>query len=203
MAKESVSIKTVREQIVDHLRGEVISGNYKAGDPLRESKLAEQYGVSRGPIRDALLQLSKEGLLVASPNKGVRVRNHPLEKTNPIVTQLRRRLETHCLKEIFKNISNEDLLEWEKNLKEFKTACESRDMSAVVKHDMAFHRSIVDKAHDEGLVAIWIPIITHMLLPYSRHKNLMESYEEHRLILEAICNKDLKSAVKALEQNIQ
>ena len=203
MAKDSVSIKTVREQIVDHLRSEVLSGGYSGGDPLRESKLAERYGVSRGPIRDALLQLSKEGLLVASPNRGVRVRHKPSDKSHLIVAQLRRRLEGYCLKEIFNDISSDDLLEWEENLKAFKTACESGDMSAVVKHDMAFHRSIVDKADDEDLSAIWIPIITHMMLPYSRHKNLMESYEEHRLILEEICNKNLKGAVKALEQNIQ
>jgi len=198
-----ITIKTVREQIVEHLRSEVLSGTFTSGEPLREMKLAKQYGVSRGPIRDAFLQLTKEGLLEAVPNKGVRVKPMPSDRSHSIIARLRRQLEAYCLKDIFEKITNEDLLAWETALNAFKNACEAEDMTKAVKCDMEFHQSIVDKVGDTDISAIWIPLITHMMLPYSRHKNLIEAYEEHRQILVCISNKDLNGAVKALKNNIQ
>jgi DNA-binding GntR family transcriptional regulator len=53
------------------------------------------------------------------------------------------------------------------------------------------------------LVAIWVPVITHMMLPYSRHKDLMESYEEHRAIVVALSAGDAKTALERLWTNIQ
>ena len=58
--------RTIREQVADQIRADVISGKLAGGTSLREQALAEQYGVSRAPIRDALLQLTQEGLLVAN-----------------------------------------------------------------------------------------------------------------------------------------
>ena len=53
--------RTIREQVTNQIRDEVVAGNLPAGHPLREGELAERFGVSRGPIRDAFLQLSQEG----------------------------------------------------------------------------------------------------------------------------------------------
>jgi DNA-binding GntR family transcriptional regulator len=76
-------------------------------------------------------------------------------------------------------------------------------MSMVVEHDMAFHRSIVERVGDEGLTAIWLPVVTHMMLPYSRHRDLLESYEEHRKIFAAIREGDRSLAIERLRHNIQ
>lgn len=92
---------------------------------------------------------------------------------------------------------------WEANLEAFREACETSNMPAVVQHDLAFHRSIVERAKDDVLVAIWMPIITHLMLPYSRHKSLMESYKEHKQVFDAIKAGDLEKAVRRLEANIQ
>jgi GntR family transcriptional regulator, rspAB operon transcriptional repressor len=203
MKQNTLVHHTIREQIATHLRREVFSGQLAEGDVLREQKLAERFGVSRGPIRDALLQLTKEGLLVARQNRGVWVRERPHETIRPLVVELRRQVESFALETIFERIGPDDLLFWEENLEHFRNACEKGNMGAVVEHDMAFHRSIVEKVEDEGLLAIWLPIVTHMMLPYSRHQSLMESYGEHRGIVEAIEAEEREMAVKGLKDNIQ
>ena len=73
------SVRSMREQIVDTLRAEVLAGAWTNHAPVREQALAERFGVSRGPIRDALQELSREGVLVYRPNKGVRVNTPPAE----------------------------------------------------------------------------------------------------------------------------
>lgn len=195
--------RTIREQIVSHLRTELLTGQLSGGERLREQHLAERFGVSRGPIRDALLQLTNEGVLVARQNRGVNVREMPSETVRPLIVDLRRRLETFALDTIFDDIQPEDLEGWRVNLQSFGAACEQQDMPVVVERDIAFHRSIVERAGDEGLTAIWLPIITHMLLPYSRHRSLLESFREHGGILAAIESGDRALAVERLQQNIQ
>ena len=83
MPTETV-FRTMREQIVEYIRKDLLAGDLKAGDPLREKELAERFGVSRGPVRDALLQLTQEGLLVARPHRGVVVfdREAPRRRAN-------------------------------------------------------------------------------------------------------------------------
>ncbi|MEJ1974100.1 MAG: GntR family transcriptional regulator [Lacunisphaera sp.] len=196
-------MRTIREQIVDHLRTEVLSGSYQEGDALREQHLAKRYGVSRGPIRDALLQLTKEGLLVAQANRGVKVKKRPSEKSRQLFVSMRRQIETYALQEIFPTISAEDIAQWDLHLEQFKEACQQGVFSSVVQNDMAFHRSLIERVGDDDLTAVWIPLITHILLPYSRHKNLLESYAEHRAVVAAIKKRDLKGAIAALEKNIQ
>ena len=99
MANSTV-YRTIREQIVEQIRNDVLSGEIAAGESLREQKLAERFGVSRGPIRDALLQLTQEGLLVAQPNRGVRVGQGPSELIQPLVVALRRRIEAFALETV-------------------------------------------------------------------------------------------------------
>ena len=65
------SIRSVREQITDRLRDDILSGRLAEGERLQEAKLAERFGVSRGPIREVLAQLTHEGLVEAKPNCGV------------------------------------------------------------------------------------------------------------------------------------
>ena len=51
---------SIREQITGKIRDELVAGNFEAGLPLRETEMAKRFGVNRGPVRDAFLQLSQE-----------------------------------------------------------------------------------------------------------------------------------------------
>jgi DNA-binding GntR family transcriptional regulator len=195
--------RTIREQIADRIRADVLSGRLAEGTSLREQTLAEQYGVSRAPIRDALLQLTQEGLLVAKPNCGVKVGTSSIEDIQPIVVDLRRRIEVFALRKAFSTFTDADIAKLDETVEQLRAAAQQEDLSEIVRHDMALHRYILEATGNADLLAIWLPIVSRMMLHYSRHRDMMESHREHAAIVDAIRQGDKKAAVKALEANIQ
>ena len=83
MASETTPVRTIREQIADQLRADILSGNLPRGSKLREQHLAQRFGVSRGPIRDVLMQLGQQGLVMSEPNCGARVSDEAAEWMQP------------------------------------------------------------------------------------------------------------------------
>ena len=81
------------EKIFAQLRGEIIAGKYTARDFISESEIAERYGVSKAPVKDALHLLADQGYLVSYPRKGYMVNTFTNEEDNQI-QQIRRCLET-------------------------------------------------------------------------------------------------------------
>ena len=98
-----MNYRNVREQVTDRLREEILLGKFKTGEKVREIPLARRFGVSRGPIRDALLQLSQEGLLEAIPNRGVRVGKVWDQKLIPVMARVRFDLESFAISELIAN----------------------------------------------------------------------------------------------------
>jgi len=194
--------RNVREQVTDRLREEILLGKFKTGDPLREIPLAERFRVSRGPIRDALLQLSQEGLLDSVANRGVRVGKVWDQKLIPVMAKMRFDLENFAISELIANPSNEFFDKIRRNLRLFKLACEDGEMPAVVQLDLQFHRLFLRECGHVGLESVWLPLLGGMRLPYSRHKLLTESYFEHKQIADAIEQGDVAEATAALKKNI-
>jgi len=195
--------RTIREQVADRIRTDVLSGRLAEGTNLREHALAEQYGVSRAPIRDALLLLTQEGLLVAKPNCGVTVGSTANEAIQPLVVDLRRRIEVFALRDVFGRLTTSDVTNLEQTVEQLRSACAQEDIGEVVRHDMALHRYLLDTTSDSNLLAIWLPIVSRMMLHYSRHHDMMESHREHAAIVKAIRDGDKAAAIRALEANIQ
>src|SRR6266581_4316559 len=99
------SIRSVRIQIIDRLRDDILTGRLAEGERLHEAKLAERFGVSRGPIREVLAQLTHEGLLEAKPNCGVKVAPSDSESVRELIVPIRRVIETFALKHFFHEIN--------------------------------------------------------------------------------------------------
>ena len=194
---------TIPEQIVEQLRIEILSGQLVEGESLKAQELSERFGVSRGSIRTALMQLTQEGFLISNPNKGVKVAGESSNEIRPLLMALRRRIETFALMRIFNNITKEDLNNWKEILERLKKACEQGDVEAAIEHDMEFHRSIILKQGGRDILAVWIPIVVRKRMRYSRYRNLIDSYKEHRKIYEAILARDKNKAIKSLKANIK
>jgi DNA-binding GntR family transcriptional regulator len=196
-------IRTVREQITERLRHAILSGRFTSGQRLKEVELAGEFGVSRGPVRDALLQLTKEGVLEYRPNCGVEVAATAGDEVRRLLVALRRQIEAHALRAVVPTLTPDDLADWGAVLQRLRQACEADDMAAVVEYDMAFHRWIIDRAGEPDLLSIWLPITMRMRLVYSRHKSLRDVYPEHARVWRAARRGDAAAAVRAMEGNIR
>ena len=194
-------VRSVREQIVDTLRAEVLGGVWSNDAPVREQALAERFGVSRGPIRDALQQLSREGVLVYRPNKGVRVNTPPTEGERQLLQSLRREMEGYCLAQCLGRLTEADDEQLEGILAALTRACAKGDFSAIADCDLALHRYLVRRASGE-LEAVWQSITSRLLMDYSRIDRLDEIVAEHEAIVKAVKRRNLKAVLKAINANI-
>ncbi|MDB4474625.1 GntR family transcriptional regulator [Opitutaceae bacterium] len=195
--------RTIREQVVERLRNDVMGQVFEPGESLREFALAKRYAVSRSPIRDALLQLTQEGLLVATPNCGVKVASRMDDEVQPLVVDIRLRVEKFALDRVMKNVSETALALLRERLERNHTACREGVLSNIIKSDMDFHEAIVEEGGSEKLIGLWKQVTSAMMLHYERHGDWIESYREHVAIFEAIERGDRKAAKAALVTNIQ
>lgn len=200
---KTARVHTVRDQIADQLRSDLISGKFKPGERLREEDMADRFGVSRGPIRDVLLQLTKEGLLISRRNAGVMVNELPSPALQKLMVDLRLRIELFAVQNVVGKLSEEDFVDLDEYLEALGTALKKEDFTRATEVDIAFHRFIVERAGGVDLVNTWIPIVMRMRMNYQRISTPEQSIKEHQAIVDALQKQDSKAASAALKANIR
>ena len=195
-------IRSVRDQITDQLRNEILAHQHAPDQPMREQELAERFGTSRGPVRDVLLQLTKEGVLVYRPNAGVRVSTPPDKATRDVLMKLRKEIELHALPSFLKRLDANDEQMLAEILHSMERACIRKDLPGIVGSDVALHRYIVKRGAASELEEVWLNIAVRILMAYSRLPDPMDIYREHARIVAAIISRNLKASRTALTQNL-
>ena len=201
MMKSFPQRQEYRESISNVIRRDLISGKFKCDEPMREQKLATRFGTSRGPVRDALMQLTQEGVLVYQPNKGVRVSSLLTDEERDVVVAMRLELEKYCMSKFVPTASQDDLDNISFLLERLKDACEVASLPEVAENDLALHRYWVAQASPH-LESTWTGLSVRMIMKYSRLDNYEQSITEHTRIVEAILNRDVEKAVYFLGENI-
>ena len=97
------------EYIAGALRYAILQGRYGANQPLRQDQIAEELGVSKVPVREALVQLKAEGLVTFLPNRGAVVTELSAEEVDEIYT-MRIALETNALERAIPNLQSADFI---------------------------------------------------------------------------------------------
>ena len=201
MSGTQKGFRSTRDRITDTLRAEILCGQWSNDVPVREHTLAERFGVSRGPVRDSLLQLSQEGVLVYQANKGVRVNSPPIEDQRQLLQSMRRQMETFCLQKCMSHFTKEDDENLLEILQKLTRACKLGKFCDIADMDLALHRYLVRRASIE-LEAVWLGITSRLLMDYSRIEQLDEIIREHDAIVQAVLDRDIDAAKKALIDNI-
>ncbi len=200
---------STREQITDRLREDVFSGRLPAGERVSEATLAERFGVSRGPVREALSLLTSEGLFVAKPNCGVTVAPPAPEAIRELVLPIRRTIEVYALKQIFDALTAADFRYWDDILFQMERACRLKEWPQLPQLDVAFHRYLLERADSPDLLAIWQTIVSRMrahfwdtVRAHNERDDLMRLHAHHAELVAAFRAGPRAAAVKALERHI-
>jgi len=193
---------SIREEITEKIRDELVAGNFQAGLALRETELAERFGVSRGPIRDAFLQLSQEGFLAYQVNKGVTVRYPLVGEDRDFIASIRVQIELYVVGKGFDGLNDEGLSLISDSLKVLELACETEEVAVIAKADMAFHEALLIACGGEDHVHYWRQVCSRMLLAYTRLETYKALLQEHVDIYNALKAGKKDEALAAINTNV-
>lgn len=147
--------RVLADEVTDELRRAIVSGEIVAGERLREDELAVQMSVSRGPVREALVRLEQEGLVVLERHRGARVATLSREDHEHIYS-VRQALEQVAVEYACRNGTQEDFDRVEAVLQEFARASKAaRTPAATAEWDIRFHDAIYLAAHNQPLYRAW------------------------------------------------
>jgi DNA-binding GntR family transcriptional regulator len=199
-------VRGLRDQLVDHIRADVLSGHYKEGDAIRQEEVVSRYQVSRTPVREALIELENEGLLVHTPNCGMRVAQQAPDSVHELLIPLRRTIESYAVRLSFANLDEEFFQGWEEILERMHDACKRKDCVALSEADIAFHRHLVERAGEPSLSKIWHAILgqvrAYFLKYLLKYEDLMIIYREHAAIVETFRRGDEHASISFLASRI-
>jgi DNA-binding GntR family transcriptional regulator len=198
--------RSLGDQIANTLRGEILSGRLAPGEALQEVELAARFGVSRGPVRDAILELTKEGILTPRRSRGVSVASSAPDSIQAFVLPLRRTIECYALGLFFPTVGNEHFRVWDEILEELRRACLAGDEAMIAEQDIALHRSILEMSGQHDLLAIWSTIVARIRRYFiegcRRFDDPMIHYQQHCELIDTFRERDLNTALRALEAHI-
>ena len=192
-------INTISYQTYSILKESIITGKYGPGYWLQETELAEELGVSRSPVREALKQLVATGLVTVIPNKGTFVREFSQKEINEIY-EMRELLESYAIRHLPEKLDADQIRRFEEFRQEFKSSYEAKDLEAYTETDSEFHRFII-KCSDNGILDDIYKKVGNMNMMFriyslSIEKRFDESLTEHTGIIDSLLRADYEEAVR-------
>jgi len=196
---------TASSRIYSELRSELVTMRRRPGEAVSESEIALSYGVSRTPVREAILKLSDEGLLDVFPQSGIFVSRIPLAAL-PEAIIIRKALEETTARLAAERATTSQILQLRSILERQREADEAGDRAAFHRADELFHATIADVARHPG---IWT-LILHVKVHVDRYRQLTlpvsgrmtQVIAEHEPILAAIEARDPQRAGMAMERHL-
>jgi len=147
-----VKVVSMRRSVEEALKRALLDGRFKAGQSLSEAELAVEMGVSRGPVREALLSLVQTGLVLHSPNRGFSVVEFTQEDLRELI-EVRIPLEATALKIARPHVQPQDLDELRNHKHQLVKAWQENRLRACSRSDMVFHDLIWRRSGNSRLVA--------------------------------------------------
>ena len=198
--------KPLRDIVFENLRTAILEGELKAGKRLMEVQLAEQLGVSRTPIREAIRKLELEGLVVMLPRKGAYVANMSFKDLIDVL-EIRASLEGLAAYLAAERRRDEDIDELERVAKEFEKSVRETNIDNVLKKDIEFHEKIFLMANNKKLyqiiTSLWEQVHRFRVTYVSNYEASLSLVDEHNKMLEAIKSGDSELAKKYATEHIE
>jgi len=174
-ASSPLVLKSLREQVYDHLRHLMSRGEIQPGAFINQDELATRLGVSRTPLRDALLQLEAEGFVAILPRRGVRVQALTVDDVRHMY-ELVGALEGAALLSAFPSLGDGERATLERLNAEMKAALLADDFDRYYDRNLAFHDVFLDRCGNELLVQI-VRRLKQRLYDWPRRRGFVKEWE--------------------------
>jgi len=200
-----VSYRTIAEQIADSVREAIARGRIPPAARLLEASLAREMGTSRAPVREALSQLAREGLVVKEPNRGARV----VELTEEIVHEvasLRGLLEGFAASLAAKRLRANQFAELDAMVSDMDRTVRQGEYARLVELDYRFHDFICRASGHRTLYETWSAISGKVRLYLSTtnlmYRNLAHVVRGHGEIVAALRSRDTARANRTIQAHL-
>ncbi|MDX6212787.1 MAG: hypothetical protein QOF82_1874 [Frankiales bacterium] len=185
---------TGAERAYQHLKQRILSREYAGGSLLTEGEVADAVGVSRTPVREAMLRLSAEGLLRLYPKRGALVVSLGADEVRDIL-EAREMLETHAV-ELVLDVADDALVqELSERLGDMRRFAAVRDVPGFIQADRDFHRAMVAAGGNDILTKLYDSLRDRQLLVGAvlmrgAPARISSAVHEHADILDAVTTGD-------------
>lgn len=197
---------TLANEVSDIIHASIINGLFEAGERLTESRLAKQLKTSRAPVREALRNLEKEGLLVYFPHRGYFVREVDLNDIEEIF-ELRDALEELAISLLISRADDKDFHSLEDIVSKMEDLELKNEVIQATELDTRFHEQICRSSGNKYLLNVWESMRAQIRIAVLACNSSFPVYagfvEGHRAVLEAIKTRDVSVAKIAIRNHIQ
>ena len=201
--KRIKTVRNLKNEVYNILREGIANGSLPPGAPLKEADLVREIGVSRTPIREALNQLSRDGLVELGSRRGASVKSWTREEVLEILL-IREALESLATRLAARNLTPEDIDRLNGYMESYR-----QDRSDYARADRQFHEHIVQASGMDRLVVLIrnlydsIQMANMLRIIFLIPGRIEESMEEHNGIIEAFRNGDEKAAESCARKHFQ
>lgn len=189
----------------EKIKDAILNFQFLPGQALVESELAAQLGISKTPVRDALMRLEKENLVLRIPYKGTYVSDINSEEMVDIF-QIRIELEGLAIQLATPALQEEDFARMEELVKEHAAALNKRNIALVSQINSQFHNVIIQRCSNPMLIDLLLHLDDHLkryrLLSISQGFRSDKSVPEHSQILEALRHRNAEKAKEAMRNHL-
>lgn len=200
------SYQPLREVVCETLREAIRNGILEPGERLMEIQIAEELGVSRTPVREAIRKLELEGYVIMLPRRGTYVANLSIKDINEVY-EIRASIDALAAGLAAERITPDELEQMERMLVATAEAFERGNMELVVECDTKFHDVLYCASRNDRLVGI----INNLREQLTRFRSISMAHagrmkktmEEHGLIVEAIAQRDAELAQTLARQHME
>ena len=192
-----IYVKSLREQVYEFLSKELAEGKLRPGSSVNLTEISKELGISKTPLRDALIQLESEGFVTISPRRGIYVNRLTLDEIRHIY-EIVGSLETTALLSVFHKLDKSHMDRMKQLNVAIKTALDQEDYSTYYERNIEFHNVFLELSDNEPLLRI-VATMKRRLYDFPRRVYIAEweenNCEDHAHFIKAIEMGDAEGAV--------
>ena len=197
--------ESLAKMAYEAIRKSILSGQWKIGELYNEKAIAADLGISRTPVREALLELASQDLIIFLPRRGLMVNRFTRRDVDEIF-ELRKAVELAAVEKITATSPPFDLFEIEESLLSQRKAVKQKDYLAFMEADRLFHTRFSELTNNRRIIAILENIrdMIHVMgaKALALEGRALEVIEEHQTIFEAVKKGDIEEARKAMAYHL-